>query len=105
MQHTKARNVIERAFGVLKMRWGILRSASFYPLHTQIRLIMACFLLHNFIQREMEVDPVELELDTDNSAANTEEDNIVWEYVEYVEPSLEWTQFRDRVALNMWNNR
>ncbi|XP_047964688.1 uncharacterized protein LOC125209123 [Salvia hispanica] len=25
MRHTKARNVIERAFAVLKMRWGILR--------------------------------------------------------------------------------
>ncbi|XP_042042806.1 protein ANTAGONIST OF LIKE HETEROCHROMATIN PROTEIN 1-like [Salvia splendens] len=43
MRHTKARNVIEQAFVVLKMRWGILRSASFYPIQTQIRLIMTCF--------------------------------------------------------------
>lgn len=28
MRHTRARNVIERAFGVMKMRWGILRSAA-----------------------------------------------------------------------------
>ena len=32
MRHTSARNIIERAFAVLKMRWGILRSASYYPI-------------------------------------------------------------------------
>ncbi|XP_042027256.1 putative nuclease HARBI1 [Salvia splendens] len=63
MRHTKARNVIERAFAVLKMRWGILRSASFYPIKMQIRLIMACFLLHNFIRREMAIDPIKSEID------------------------------------------
>ncbi|PPE02619.1 hypothetical protein GOBAR_DD00318 [Gossypium barbadense] len=32
MKHASARNVIERCFGLLKMRWGILRSPSFYPI-------------------------------------------------------------------------
>ncbi|XP_042038415.1 protein ANTAGONIST OF LIKE HETEROCHROMATIN PROTEIN 1-like [Salvia splendens] len=105
MRHTKSRNVIEHAFGDLKMRWGILRSASLYPIKTQIRLIMACFLLHNFIRREMEVDPVELELDTNMNTTNTKEDNVGGEYVDCVEPSSDWTQFRDSLALNMWNNR
>ena len=36
MKHASARNVIERCFGVLKMRWAILRSPSFYPIKTQI---------------------------------------------------------------------
>ncbi|XP_019190791.1 PREDICTED: uncharacterized protein LOC109185266 [Ipomoea nil] len=31
MKHAAARNVIERCFGLLKMRWAILRSPSFYP--------------------------------------------------------------------------
>ncbi|XP_047953066.1 putative nuclease HARBI1 [Salvia hispanica] len=59
MRHTKAHNVIERAFAVLKMRWGILRSPSFYPLQVQVRLITCCFILHNFIRREMDDDPIE----------------------------------------------
>ncbi|KAA0031771.1 retrotransposon protein [Cucumis melo var. makuwa] len=32
MKHSSARNVIERAFGVLKDRWAILRGKSYYPL-------------------------------------------------------------------------
>ncbi|KAL5567150.1 hypothetical protein UlMin_030314 [Ulmus minor] len=35
MKHSAARNVIERCFGVLKNRWAILRSPSFYPIKTQ----------------------------------------------------------------------
>ncbi|XP_058198393.1 uncharacterized protein LOC131313916 [Rhododendron vialii] len=37
MKHSKARNVAERCFEVLKMRWGILRSYSFYPIRTQCK--------------------------------------------------------------------
>lgn len=103
MRHTKARNVIERAFAVLKMRWGILRSASFYPIETQIRLIMTCFLLHNFIRREMEVDPIEMELDGCFSEV-AHEDNIGVDYVDSVEPTAEWTQTRETLAMNMWMN-
>ncbi|XP_042065703.1 uncharacterized protein LOC121809234 [Salvia splendens] len=106
MRHTKARNVIERAFAVLKMRWGILRSASFYPIQTQIRLIMACFLLHNFIRREMVIDPVEIELDgAVGPQTPTEEEYVGLDFVDCVEPTQEWTQTRDNLALNMWNNR
>ncbi|KAL8491675.1 hypothetical protein ACS0TY_023319 [Phlomoides rotata] len=59
IRHTRARNVIERAFDIIKMRLGILRSALFHPIQTQIRLLMAYFLLHNYIRNEMSVDPAE----------------------------------------------
>lgn len=54
----------ERAFGIIKMRWVILRSASYYPVKIQNRFIMAYFLLHNFIWNEMEHDPIEELIDT-----------------------------------------
>ncbi|KAL5538384.1 hypothetical protein UlMin_046122 [Ulmus minor] len=63
MKHSFARNVIERCFGLLKVRWAILRSLSFYPIKTQCRIITACCLLHNLIRREMVVDPAECQLD------------------------------------------
>ena len=63
MKHAQARNVIERTFGVLKMRWAILRDPSFYPVRTQGRIIIACCLLHNLIMREKIIDPIETEFD------------------------------------------
>lgn len=105
MRHTRARNVIERAFAVLKMRWGILRVASYYPIKTQIRLIMACFLLHNFIRRQMVVDPIELQMDrlTENNYEIV--DGGAPDHVENMEPSTEWSEFRDNLAEMMWENR
>ncbi|MFQ6658475.1 hypothetical protein Gotur_027729, partial [Gossypium turneri] len=41
MKHALARNVIEKCFGLLKLRWGILRSPSFYPTHMSINPIEA----------------------------------------------------------------
>ena len=62
MTHSSARNVIERCFGLLKIRWAILRSPSFYPVKTQGKIITTCALLQNLIRREMEVDPMEADL-------------------------------------------
>ncbi|KAA0036769.1 retrotransposon protein [Cucumis melo var. makuwa] len=53
MKHSSARNVIERAFGVLKGRWAKLWGKSYYPVEVQCRTILACCLLHNLINREM----------------------------------------------------
>ncbi|XP_073120029.1 uncharacterized protein [Henckelia pumila] len=58
-RHSQALNVIERAFGLLKKRWAILRSPSFYPVKVQNRIILACTLLHNFIRSQMTEDPME----------------------------------------------
>ncbi|XLR61941.1 hypothetical protein S83_012613 [Arachis hypogaea] len=51
--HSSTRNIIERYFGLLKKRWSILRSPSFYPLKTQSQIIIACCLLQNFIRKSM----------------------------------------------------
>lgn len=53
----------------------------------------------------MEVDPVEVELDGEIGRPLVEEEFIGHDYVDRVEPSAEWTQTRDDIALNMWNNR
>ncbi|XP_057734567.1 protein ALP1-like [Arachis stenosperma] len=56
---SSARNVIKRCFGLLKKRWAILQSPSFYPIRIQSHIIIACCLLQNFILMNMDVDPEE----------------------------------------------
>ena len=104
MNHSAARNVVERCFGVLKMRWGILRSYSYYPIRTQCRIVTACCLLHNLIKREMSIDPVEHEYDMwelhnmHNVPPEDPEDHIT-----QVDTTNEWTEMRDNLATQMYN--
>ena len=49
--HSCLRNAIERAFGVLKMKWRILLAIPhFHDPETQAKIITACMCLHNFIR-------------------------------------------------------
>ena len=103
MKHSSARNVIERSFGLLKMRWAILRSPSFYDLKTQRHIISVCCMLHNFIRREMCIDPIEQKFDN----TPIEEDNIVDnenDYISSVESSNEWNTWRHNLAVEMFNS-
>lgn len=103
MKHSKARNVVERVFGVLKMRFGILRSHSYYPIRTQLRIITACCLLHNFIKEEMAVDPVEEEY-TQWERDHLYDEIPPEEYITQVETTNEWTTMRDNLATQMYNH-
>jgi len=48
--HASLRNVIERSFGVLKMKWRTLLQLPSYPIEKQSKIIVACMALHNFIR-------------------------------------------------------
>ncbi|KAK2634393.1 hypothetical protein Ddye_029185 [Dipteronia dyeriana] len=48
----KLRNVIERAFGVLKARFPILKRMAPYPYGMQRNIVMACMALHNFLRNK-----------------------------------------------------
>ncbi|KAK6119077.1 hypothetical protein DH2020_047195 [Rehmannia glutinosa] len=101
LRHSKARNIIERAFGLLQARCGILRSNSFYPMKIQNRIIMACCLLQNFIRTVMAVDPLEQDVPEyiiDHSNAHADAD-----FVDVVESSQIWTNWRDELATTMFN--
>ncbi|KAK6161405.1 hypothetical protein DH2020_004786 [Rehmannia glutinosa] len=99
MNHSKARNVIERTFGLLKKGWAILRSQSFYDIKIQNRIIMACALLHNFVRMELLIDPLEDELSDDSDDDN--EDDIDTEFIDTVESSQAWNNWRDNLSHNM----
>ena len=50
-RHAQLRNCVEKTFGILKMRFAILRTATRYPIRWQGPIVMACCILHNFIRR------------------------------------------------------
>lgn len=97
MRHVRARNVIERAFGVHKKKWTILRSASFYPIKVQNQIILSCCLLHNFIRTHMNVDPIDPDLPS--VTINDDVDDLI-DQVGSTQQSNAW---RDALATSMYN--
>jgi len=65
-RHSSLRNVIERAFGVLKARFPILKSIPNYPLRRQRQIPLACCTLHNFIRMEDRADRLFTEYGTED---------------------------------------
>lgn len=47
--HCQVRNSVERAFGLLKMRWMILKGQINLHLPVALNVITACFVLHNLL--------------------------------------------------------
>ncbi|XP_028757261.1 putative nuclease HARBI1 [Neltuma alba] len=98
MRHSSARNVIERCFGVLKLRWAILIRPSFYPIRTYNRVIIACCLLHNLIRQEG-IDPLEDEVEE----MEVHMDGVENPPIVNIDASDEWVAFRDNLANEMFN--
>nr|XP_034591982.1 putative nuclease HARBI1 isoform X1 [Setaria viridis] len=48
--HSSIRNVIERSFGLLKMKWQILYKMPPYPMYKQKMIVVATMVLHNYIR-------------------------------------------------------
>ena len=70
--HAQLRNVIERAYGVLKARFPILKQMAPYPFPIQRNVVIACFAVHNFIRKCNIHDQLFLESDA-NTMFTTEE--------------------------------
>ncbi|GFP94815.1 hypothetical protein PHJA_001625900 [Phtheirospermum japonicum] len=102
LRHARARNAVERSFGILKKSWAILRTPAFYNIKTQNKLIMACCLVHNFIRESMAVDPMEHLVDKHDLQCTSPE-VIPEDYIDQVEPAEAWTTWRDMFAWSMYD--
>lgn len=49
LRHSSLRSKIESAFGIFKNRFKILSDKTHYPFPTQVDIVLACTVLHNFI--------------------------------------------------------
>lgn len=68
----------------------------------QIMMIAVCFLLHNFIRSEMEVDPCEVNLVDEVDLNGEDDDEQEVSYINNAESSSEWNSFRDSIVSSMW---
>jgi hypothetical protein len=100
LRHASLRNIIERAFGILKKRFPIFELMHSYSLHLQINLVLCGVMIHNYIRRnqgyEDEYDNIDDdvgEVDNEGGAAVEEEEH------HGPEGTSAW---RDQIATEMW---
>ena len=99
--HARLRNVIERAFGVVKACFPILKKMAPYSFAAQTKIVMTCFSIHNFLRQVSVADRLfseydteeELESDSDNRNQGSTTNNF------FTAADQEFMlQFRDHIA-------
>jgi hypothetical protein len=68
-RHAVLRNHVERALGVIKKRFPILKVATFHKIENQVKIPVAAIVLHNII-RSLKVDEQWLEDQLENVQGN-----------------------------------
>ena len=110
-RHSSLRTKIESTFGLLKNKFKILAAKPHYPFHTQVDTVLACTVLHNYIQIADPFDPElleEVEIEEEDGDMMNENDATVLDLSQQLpthEQSQrrdEWRIRRDEIALNMW---
>ncbi|KAI3508729.1 hypothetical protein L1887_23742 [Cichorium endivia] len=104
LRHASLRNAIERAFGVLKKRFPIIRSTTepFYSCETQSSIFLACCILHNFLLEEDRDKALEEEVMHELLNAPQEKDRHSSRDIR--EGSTRVEQLRNSIANAMWAN-
>ncbi|XP_010480567.1 PREDICTED: putative nuclease HARBI1 [Camelina sativa] len=95
--HSSLRNVIERIFGIFKSRFLIFKYAPPFPYKTQVELVLACVVLHNYLRRECRSDLFEDVANAEGTAVDERVDDENHE-----EEQLHGTQDQQRVLANNW---
>ena len=70
-------NGVERSFGVLKKQWNIFDQMPPYQYPTQVKIVVTCMAIHNFIIKQHQMDEVleQVEIDEAVVELNEETDN------------------------------
>lgn len=116
-RHSFLHNVTGRTFAALKERFPILMSAPPYPLATQVKLVVAACVLHNYVrdvspndwifkmyeqeampQVEDPMPPLEIEQPLVNAETQLSDIPVGAEEVEHA------SQVRDAIATEIWND-
>ncbi|XP_020271546.1 uncharacterized protein LOC109846712 [Asparagus officinalis] len=111
LRYSSLRSKIESVFGTLKNRFKILCTKPYYSFPTQVDIVLACMILHNFITT---IDPSdkllnesEINKDIDGEVIYENDNNLVdftqtQTQREQTELRNEWKTLRDDIAWAMW---
>jgi hypothetical protein len=99
LRHSSLRVTVERAVGALKSRFRILDNKPFHPYKTQVKLVLACCILHNWILGHGvdEVVPTEFSWVPNDNPSHVHGDQM--------DDNAAWAQARNEWANHMWINR
>ncbi|WVZ91532.1 hypothetical protein U9M48_037691 [Paspalum notatum var. saurae] len=98
-KHSALRVTVERAFGALKNRFKILYNKPFHPYPTQVKFVLACCILHNWILRHGEDEHVPAEASWEANQVNDAPPD------EVAPDNQAWVAMRDTIANQMWAAR
>ncbi|VFQ71117.1 unnamed protein product [Cuscuta campestris] len=103
LRHSKLRNAIERAFGVLKKRFVILSNGTepTYGIKVQKMIIYACIILHNFLMSVDPNDEILREVDMELLNQDASNETIHASSGQSSEAS-EGEAIREHIATQMW---
>ncbi|KAL8492702.1 hypothetical protein ACS0TY_024050 [Phlomoides rotata] len=101
-RHSSLRNAIERCFGLLKSRFPMLKwGMPPYTMDRQVKIVIACCVLHNFIRRF----GMEDEIFEGNSEYNENDEFVFSHSAQANQQSIEdQCLIRDAIANAMWQN-
>ncbi|XP_042479848.1 uncharacterized protein LOC122060821 [Macadamia integrifolia] len=113
LRHSRLRNIIERAFGLLKSRFKILKSQPEYSFKTQARIVQACVMIRNHILTQNSVQEEEEWLEQENAvtcentneeAEDNDENSDEDSNIDDEDDNFDQDQFREEMADYMWND-
>ncbi|KAK1614910.1 hypothetical protein QYE76_020427 [Lolium multiflorum] len=100
LRHSQLRTTVERAFGTLKNRFKIFASQPFFPLKTQVKIVMACCALHNWT---LEDGPDEYVYD--DLAWYAALPRSIRNRSDQYQENVAWANKREEMAKTMWEDK
>lgn len=101
-RHAQLRNAVEKAFGILKRRFKVLRQATPFPYKVQCRIAVACCIIHNFIKRHQEND-MYFNMPVDPSVQDEEDEECT--PLVGIDDSRRGETLRNMITEQLWNSR
>ena len=93
------RTTIERGFGVLKKLFRVLDAEPFWSFETQVKVMLACCVIHNHIMR---VDPTDYIMEAAmNQVESSRPQQETQSRQDSIEDSRVWNAKRDEICKTM----